>query len=124
MFGSNGGTSLAKPDLTAADGVKTTFGVLTGLSPFFGTSCAAPHAGAIAALLLSANPSLTPAQIRTILTSTALDIEGAGYDNNSGYGIIQAFQAAGQVNTGSCGTPTGLTSTNITTTAATVSWAL
>lgn len=121
-FATNGGTVLNKPDLTAADGVKTTFGILSGLSPFYGTSCAAPHAGAIAALILSANPSLTPAQVRTILTSTALDIESNGYDINSGYGIIQAFQAAGQVNTSSCGTPSGLSSNNITTTAATINW--
>ncbi|MEP6682757.1 MAG: S8 family serine peptidase [Parafilimonas sp.] len=98
-FASNGGTTLAKPDLTAADGTKTTFSRLSGLSPFFGTSCAAPHAGAIAALLLSANPSLTSAQVRSILTSTALDIESTGYDNVTGYGIIQAFQAAGAVST-------------------------
>lgn len=96
-FASGGGSTLAKPDLTAADGVKTTFSRLSGLSPFFGTSCAAPHAGAIAALLLSANPSLTTSQVRSILTSTALDIESSGYDNISGYGIIQAFQAASAV---------------------------
>ena len=93
-FASNGGTTLAKPELTAADGTKTTLSRFSGLNPFYGTSCAAPHAGAIAALLLSANPSQTPAQIRTILTSTALDIESSGYDNVSGFGIIQAFQAA------------------------------
>jgi hypothetical protein len=96
LFGTGGGTLLAKPDLTAADGVSTTLPSTSGLNPFFGTSCAAPHAGAIAALLLSANPALTTTQIRTILTSTALDIEGAGYDNNSGNGIIQAVQAAQQ----------------------------
>jgi hypothetical protein len=123
LFGTNGGTTLSKPDLTAADGVSTTFKAATGLSPFFGTSCAAPHAGAIAALLLSGNPSLTAAQVRTILTSTALDVEGAGYDINSGFGIIQAFQAAGQVGTGSsCGIPSGLASKRITSSSATVAW--
>ena len=121
-FASGGGSSLSKPDLTAADGVSTTFASSTGLSPFFGTSCAAPHAGAIAALLLSANPSLTAAQVRTILTSTALDIEGTGYDINSGYGIIQAFQAAGQVTASGCGTPTGLSVSSVTTTGATTGW--
>ncbi len=93
LFGTSGGTSLAKPDLTAADGVSTTFSSATGLNPFFGTSCSGPHAGAIAALLLSANPSLTTTQMRTVLTSSALDIEGAGYEYNSGYGIVQAIQA-------------------------------
>lgn len=122
LFGTNGGVIRAKPDLTAADGVKTTLGSSSGLNPFYGTSCAAPHAGAIAALLWSANPSLTTTQIRNILTSTALDVEGAGYDNVSGYGIIQAFQAAGMVTGGSCALPSGLSSSNITATTATISW--
>ncbi len=120
-FASGGGTTLSKPDLTAADGVSTTFGSSTGLNPFFGTSCAAPHAGAIAALIWSANPSMTAAQIRTILTSTALDIEGSGYDVNSGYGIIQAYQAAQQVTT-SCGVPSGLSVSAITSISATTAW--
>jgi hypothetical protein len=93
LFGTNGGTTRQKPDITAADGVVTTLPASSSLNPFYGTSAAAPHAGAIAALLLSARPGLTPAQIRTALTSTALDIEGPGYDINSGYGILQAFQA-------------------------------
>ncbi len=125
-FSSGGGTSRSKPDLTAADGVKTTFGSTTGLNPFRGTSCAAATAvrKAIAALLLSANPALTTAQIRTILTSTALDVESSGYDNVSGYGIIQAFQAAGQVPGGgtTCNIPTALASSSVTSTSATVSW--
>ena len=93
LFGTNGGTVRSKPDITAADGVGTTLPPASGLNPFYGTSAAAPHAGAIAGLLKSANPALTPAQIRTILTSTALDVESVGYDNISGFGIVQAFQA-------------------------------
>ena len=93
LFATNGGLVRAKPDVTAADGVSTTFASSTGLSPFFGTSAAAPHAGAIAALLKSADPTLTAAQIRTLLTTTTLDVEAAGYDNISGNGILQAYQA-------------------------------
>ena len=93
LFGTNGGAVRAKPDITAADGVSTTLPSGSGLNPFYGTSAAAPHAGAIAGLLKSANPALTPAQIRLILTTTAVDVEGAGYDNISGFGIVQAFQA-------------------------------
>ncbi|HKD12156.1 MAG TPA: S8 family serine peptidase, partial [Thermoanaerobaculia bacterium] len=93
LFGTNGGAVRNKPDITAADGVSTTLPSGSGLNPFYGTSAAAPHAGAIAALLRSANPALTPAQIRTILTTTALDIEAAGYDVDTGFGIVQAFQA-------------------------------
>jgi len=98
LFATSGGTVRNKPDITAADGVSTTLPSGSGLNPFYGTSAAAPHAGAIAALLKSANPSLSTAQIRTILTSTTLDIEANGYDKNSGYGIIQAYQAMQAVN--------------------------
>ena len=55
---STGGQVLQKPDITAADGVSVT-GVGGFPNPFFGTSAAAPHAAAIAALVKSANPSLT-----------------------------------------------------------------
>src|SRR5262249_54948938 len=54
LFGTNGGAVRNKPDITAADGVSTTLPSNSGLNPFFGTSAAAPHAGAIAALLKSA----------------------------------------------------------------------
>ena len=89
---STGGVVRQKPDITAADGVQVT-GVGGFPSPFFGTSAAAPHAAAIAGLIKSANPSFTPAQIRTALTSTAIDIMSAGTDNISGAGIIDAFSA-------------------------------
>ena len=87
---STGGTVLNKPDITAADGVTTS---VAGFTSFFGTSAAAPHAAAIAALLKSYNMTLTPAQIRTAMTSTALDIMAAGNDRDSGAGIVMA-QAA------------------------------
>ncbi len=96
LFGTNGGMARQKPDITAADGVVTTLSATSGLNPFYGTSAAAPHAGAIAALIKSARPSLTAAQVRAILTSTALDIEGPGVDINSGYGIVQAVAAVKQ----------------------------
>ena len=92
-FSSTGGTVWQKPDLAAADGVKTTLPANGGLNPFFGTSAAAPHAGAIAALLKSYNPALTPSQIRSLLTGTALDIESAGVDRDAGAGIVMATTA-------------------------------
>ncbi len=87
---SSGGTVRNKPDITAANRVATT---VPGFETFTGTSAAAPHAAAIAALLKSFNPALTQDQIRTALTSTALDIEAPGVDLNAGAGIIDAFQA-------------------------------
>src|SRR5262249_35704226 len=62
-------------------------------SPFYGTSAAAPHAGAIAALLKSANPAFTNDQIRNAFISTAIDIEAPGVDRDSGAGIVMAFEA-------------------------------
>jgi HYR domain/Subtilase family len=89
---STGGQVLQKPDFTAADGVSVS-GVGGFTTPFFGTSAAAAHAAAIAALVKSANTALTPAEIRTLLTSTAIDIEAPGVDRNSGAGIIMARSA-------------------------------
>jgi hypothetical protein len=91
-FSATGGTTLNKPDITAADGVSVT-GVGGFGSPFFGTSAAAPAAAGVAALVLSAKPSLTAAQMRTALTSTAIDISTPGFDRNSGSGIVMALPA-------------------------------
>lgn len=91
-FLATGGLVRQKPDITSADGASVT-GVGGFPSPFFGTSAAAPHAAAIAALIKSANPALTPAQIRTAITSTAIDIEAPGVDRNTGVGIVDAFAA-------------------------------
>ena len=89
-FSSTGGSVRQKPDITAADDITTD---VTGFAPFTGTSAAAPHAAAIAALLKSSNTNLTPAQIRTYLTGTALDIMAAGTDRDSGAGIVMALSA-------------------------------
>ncbi|HEY9434492.1 MAG TPA: S8 family serine peptidase [Blastocatellia bacterium] len=90
LFSNNGGEIRKKPDVTAADGVATS---VPGFTTFFGTSAAAPHAAAIAALLKSARPRLTPERIRRALTRTALDIEAVGVDRDSGAGIVDAFAA-------------------------------
>lgn len=91
-FSSTGGEVLTKPDITGADGVSVT-GVGGFGSPFYGTSAAAPAAASVAALVLAADPTLTPAQVRTTLTSTAVDIMGAGFDRDSGNGIVMAWEA-------------------------------
>jgi hypothetical protein len=91
-FSSTGGLLRQKPDITAADGVSIT-GVGGFGSPFSGTSAAAPHAAAIAGLIKQAKPGFTPAQIRTALTSSAIDILAAGVDRDSGVGIVMAYQA-------------------------------
>ena len=89
---SSGGIVRQKPDITAADGVSVT-GVGGFGSPFYGTSAAAPHAGAIAALVKSASPTITTGEMRTALTGSAVDIMGSGVDRDSGAGIVMAFEA-------------------------------
>jgi subtilisin family serine protease len=79
-----------KPDIASFDGVRTT---VPGFDPFFGTSAAAPHSGAVAALMLSKNPSLTPAQIQQIMKATAIDIEAPGFDHFAGPGRLDAVAA-------------------------------
>ena len=91
-FSSTGGKVLQKPDLSAASCVST---ATPGFSTFCGTSAAAPHAAAIAALMLAAagGPAhVTPADLRMKMTATTavLDIEKAGFDNKSGAGIVMA----------------------------------
>jgi len=91
LFSTNGGTLLVKPDIAAADGASSK---TPGFLPFFGTSAAAPHAAAIAALIKSVRPGYTNSQILTAMTQTALDIRAAGLDRDSGYGIVMALAAA------------------------------
>jgi hypothetical protein len=90
LFGTNGGTTLQKPDITAADG---TTAKTPGFNPFFGTSAAAPHAAGVAALVKSANPARTNAQIMACMTSTALDNMAPGTDRDGGVGIVMAMAA-------------------------------
>jgi subtilisin family serine protease len=58
-----------------------------------GTSMATPLVAAAAALLLSREPSLTPAQVRTRLAATASDIGPAGFDPRTGYGALDVTRA-------------------------------
>jgi hypothetical protein len=91
-FSATGGSVLNKPDITAADGVSVT-GVGGFGSPFYGTSAAAPSAASVAALVLSADPTLDAAQKRSAWTSTAIDIMAPSFDRDSGSGIIMALPA-------------------------------
>ncbi|NUO77534.1 MAG: S8 family serine peptidase [Lysobacter sp.] len=58
-----------------------------------GTSMASPHVAGVAALLYSAKPSATAAEVRNALTSTAQDLGAAGRDNEYGFGLVRAFEA-------------------------------
>ncbi len=88
---------LAKPDLVATDGgANTFFGFLeSGTWRFYGTSAAAPHAAAVAALIRDADPGTTPAQVRGALTGTARPVGSYGTDA-VGSGLIDANAAVDQ----------------------------
>ncbi|MFD1001664.1 S8 family serine peptidase [Ohtaekwangia kribbensis] len=60
---------------------------------FNGTSAAAPQVSGVAALMLSASPTLTEAQVRTLLQQTATDMGSSGFDNTFGFGRLNAFTA-------------------------------
>jgi len=64
-----------------------------GYSYYNGTSMAAPHVAALAALLLAKKPSLTPDQVEQAMESTAVDLGPAGKDVDYGYGRIDAVAA-------------------------------
>jgi subtilisin family serine protease len=89
----------AKPDITAVDATNTTFFGSDidsdGLPNFSGTSAAAPHAAAVAALVRQANPSFTPAQVYNRLITTADPNIGStpGNTNIVGAGLIDAYRA-------------------------------
>ena len=94
-----------KPEFTAPNGVNTTINFNSfDLEPddfpnFYGTSAAAPHAAAAAALVIQGrqtflSQSTSPQQIKDLLKNTAIDMGvTAGYDPTTGYGFVQPFAA-------------------------------
>ncbi|AMR28608.1 hypothetical protein A0257_16885 [Hymenobacter psoromatis] len=88
-----------KPNFAAVDGVNTSFFYTgadienDGFQNFFGTSAAAPHAAAVAALLRQSEPTLTPAQVYARLASTARLIGSTAADPLTGAGLLDAFTA-------------------------------
>lgn len=101
----------AKPELVCADGGNNTFfgadsaADVDTFPNFFGTSAAAPHAAAVAALMLQVNPKLTPSEIYSKLETTADDMGPAGFDDDTGFGFCQADLAVALV----CGESLALT---------------
>ncbi len=112
------------PQVTGVDGTNTTFfgddipQDVDAFPNFFGTSAAAPHVAAVAALLLDAAGgagSLSPTEIYNALESTAIDItdrailatgsstpitNGTGFDTYSGFGLVDGVRAVQLVSTG------------------------
>jgi serine protease len=78
-----------------ADEVWSTVGVGPGgsLQPLRGTSMACAHASGVAGLLATVNPALDQNAARDILRFTATDIDAAGVDDLSGFGLVDAAAA-------------------------------
>ncbi|MDP7070113.1 MAG: S8 family serine peptidase [Phycisphaerales bacterium] len=58
-----------------------------------GTSFASPYAAGVAALVLSADPSLSADEVGDIMAATCKDRGSAGYDTSYGWGIVDAAAA-------------------------------
>jgi serine protease AprX len=58
-----------------------------------GTSMAGPHIAGVVALLLQANPRLTPTQVQTVLAGTASDRQRRGRDIEAGWGLVNVQRA-------------------------------
>lgn len=75
-----------------------------GPSPFSdyalvdGTSFASPYAAGVAALILSRNSNLTPAQVEGLLQVSCRDLGATGYDTQFGWGFVNAYSAFIEMN--------------------------
>ena len=101
-----------RPQFVAPDGGNTTFFGSDfepdGFPNFFGTSAAAPHASAVAALMLEASPNLTQRGVEWVLNSSAFanDMAAPGPDFDTGFGFMDAETAVGAVHdSGYCDGP-------------------
>jgi subtilisin family serine protease len=66
------------------------FGLIRGPQ---GNSFAGPHAGGVAALVLSVQPELTPWRVQELLAATCRDLGVPGRDPIHGAGLVQADAA-------------------------------
>ncbi|MBN2371503.1 MAG: S8 family serine peptidase [Vicinamibacteria bacterium] len=82
-------------DILSLRGAETAIGDPVGerYARASGTSMAAAHVSALAALLLAGHPDLSPEAVRQILRTTARDIEKPGADDRSGQGRVDARRA-------------------------------
>lgn len=96
-------------DLLAAVGSNVTLQVTgnTDYAYYNGTSMASPHVAGVAALAWSKNPDCTAAEVRTALKNSALDLDSAGRDNNTGWGLVQTKAASDYMAANCAGGSTG-----------------
>ena len=88
------GVDIYSTDRTGSDGYDS-----SDYSYVNGTSFASPYAAGVAALVLSADPSLTALQVEERLYATSMDLGDPGYDTVFGHGFVNANNA---ISTGAC----------------------
>ena len=84
-----------KPDLVAPSGVATASYGMNRL--FGGTSAATPHVAGAAALLKSANPSLSRDDLWKALVEATVDLGAPGKDDSTGFGKLVLSVSAPQI---------------------------
>ena len=104
---------LIKPDISAPGSsiVSLLYSSNTGYTSKSGTSMAAPCVAGVMALMLQANPALTPVEIDSIIETTAVQIQEQTSKNNTvGAGRIDALAILNYM-LNACAAPTNLTAT-------------
>ena len=91
FWGSNYGSGLD----FLAPGVRIHTTTMSGgyTSTFNGTSSACPHAAGIAGLIRSESNNISAYDVRLLMQQSADDIGGVGYDVQTGYGKVNAYNS-------------------------------
>ncbi len=96
-FSSRGPTAdgRTKPDVVGpgVNIMAASGGTTNGYKNISGTSMSSPFVAGVAALMLHADPALTPADVKSIITGTAVDWGPAGKDFDYGAGRLDAYEA-------------------------------
>ncbi|MCW2955870.1 MAG: peptidase, partial [Thermoleophilia bacterium] len=82
-----------KPDISAPGSSITSSVPGGGYATLNGTSMATPAVTGVMALIMGKHRDITHDEIYQAITSSALDIDAAGYDYNTGHGLIDAEAA-------------------------------
>ena len=104
-----GDTSVDRDGNGYVDGVLSTLVKQDAATPIYefyqGTSMASPHMAGVVALMKAVCPSLSAAQLDTLISSGAVvdDLGPAGKDDDFGYGLVNALKAV-QAAQAQCGT--------------------
>ena len=96
------GIKIPTTDITGNGGYSSSTDTLDYFMRFGGTSAACPHVAAVAGLILSINPFLSPKEVADIIESTAQKTGNYSYapnhpngswNNEMGYGLVDAYAA-------------------------------